>query len=48
MYEIRVCSKGAVLEALGFSYLEEAESVAAAFENLTDYTVVRLWEEEWK
>lgn len=38
MYRVDVInSEGEVIESLGFTYKEEAESVAEAIENLTDY-----------
>lgn len=47
MYRIIIQNaEGVMLEALHFSYLDEAESTAEAIENLTDYEVVREWEEE--
>lgn len=46
MYVVTITNGDDVFEALSFSYVEEAEAVATAFENMTDYTVIREWEEE--
>lgn len=46
MYKVSIYnSEDRLLEVLEFAYISEADATAEAFENLTDYNVVRDWEE---
>lgn len=47
MYTVSIyADNDTLLEQVSFSFVDEAEAAATAFENLTDYTVIREWEEE--